>query len=826
MGLANFVSCSANHTEWLTEGWQCLVATQNGIATPVELADGAWIPAPVPGTAAAALRAAGAWNGTSSLELDNHDVWYRVCFAGDGDEVLHFEGMATIADVWLNGEHLLRSENMFLPCDVAVRTRDENTLFICFRSLTAWLEGQQGRARWRTRLAVPRTLRFARTTLLGRMPGWCPTVHPVGPWRPVARVRRAASFTVVRVDMRASLHGDEGRLVLRVELDGAALAGSPAGVEIGGCYAPLIEAPDCILTGEVVIPSVTQWWPHTHGSPQLYRTTLRIGEVVCDLGRIGFRSIEVDRGTDGDDFALRINGEPIFCRGACWTSPDVVALPGDAASYRPWLEAARDAGMNMIRIGGTMLYEANDFYALCDELGLLVWQDAMLASFDYPTTDAFHAVLAAELEHFLDRTQSHACLAVLCGGSEVLQQATMFGLDKDRIDDTLCRSVIPRIVEQRRPDIAYVPNSPSGGALPFQTNAGVAHYYGVGAYLRPLDDVRRSELCFASECLALANVPCSRTVEALHVASSADARWQRAIPRDPGAPWDFEDVRDHYLQTLYRVDPRHLREADFARYLELSRAVSCTLAEHVFGEWRRVGSGCHGGLIWQLQDLLPGAGWGVVDALGRRKPIWHALQRILRPQQLIITDEGLNGLALHVLNETPQPLHGVLRIVCLQYGTIPLREAERMVCVPPRGALQIGSMELLPSFFDISYAYRFAPCAHDVTVATLSDVEHGCVISEACHFPVARVLPPRDLGLEVAVEQVDGRWWLRARAKRFVQFLHVEDAAFTACEDWLHLLPGRERRIALQADRDETTVPDGAVRALNLVSPVRYSGRA
>ena len=112
--------------------------------TPSELGDASWITAPVPGTAATALRAAGTWNGASPLELDNHDVWYRVRFAGGGAEVLRFEGLATIADVWLNGEHLLRSESMFLPCEVTVWTQRANTLFICFRSLTAWLEGTAG----------------------------------------------------------------------------------------------------------------------------------------------------------------------------------------------------------------------------------------------------------------------------------------------------------------------------------------------------------------------------------------------------------------------------------------------------------------------------------------------------------------------------------------------------------------------------------------------------------------------------------------------------------------------------------------------------------
>ena len=115
---------------------------------------------------------------------------------------------------------------------------------ICFRSLTAWLEGQRGRARWRTRLALRhRTLRFARTTLLGHMPGWCPTVHPVGPWRPVQRVRARRIASPSRTSTCVPRNGHEGRVVLRVELDGEVPVGS-AGVEIDGRYAPLAKVAD------------------------------------------------------------------------------------------------------------------------------------------------------------------------------------------------------------------------------------------------------------------------------------------------------------------------------------------------------------------------------------------------------------------------------------------------------------------------------------------------------------------------------------------------------------------------------------------------------
>jgi beta-mannosidase len=824
--MARIVSCSASLIDSFADGWECVLTPSKAIASPEDFTGTEnWLPASVPGTAASALRAAGAWNGVPPLELDQQDVWYRVRFTGGGEETLHFEGLATIADVWLNGVYLFRSENMFLPHDAAVRTETMNELHICFRSLTTWLQDQRGRARWRTRLVVPPSLRFARTTLLGRMPGWCPRVHPVGPWRAVQRKRRLAPFNVSRVELRTLVLGEDGRLELNVILDVDPTSGIDAVIEVGGHAARLDRVEYQKLSGAVVIPDVMLWWPHTHGAPHLYKTTLRLGAVVCHLGDIGFRHISVDRGEDGCCFGIQVNGQEIFCRGACWTTPDLVALPGDAASYRPWLEAMRDAGMNMVRIGGTMLYESDDFFRLCDELGLLVWQDVMLANFDYPATPGFLASLSAEIENLLDRTQSNACLAVLCGGSEVLQQATMSGLPTDRIDDTLYRNFIPEIVRRLRPDLPYLINSPSGGDLPFLPDAGVTHYYGVGAYLRPLDDARRATVRFASECLAIANVPCDRTVASLHATTTTDPCWKQAVPRDLGTSWDFEDVRDHYLELLFAIDARRLRSEDFARYLDLSRAVSCILVEQVFGEWRRVGSTCRGGLVWHLQDVALGAGWGVIDAAGRRKPAWHALQRALRSRQLIITDEGLNGLAFHVLNERDTPLRGVLRIACLRSDAIPMRTAERAFQIEPRGAKRIDSADLLPSFFDITYAYRFSPPAHEVTIATLHDASDDTVIADAYHFPARGILPSRDLGMDVAVERQDGTWWLRLRSQCFAQFVHIEDATLTAREDWFHLPPGRERRVALHTTAGATALPEGEIHALNSKHVMRYAGR-
>lgn len=822
--MARLVSCSASLIDTLTIGWECTSTPPNAAAFPSEVPDSVrWIPARVPGTFAAALRDAGEWNGESPLELDHRDIWYRVRFNGGAEETLLFHGLATIADIWLNGEHA-GLENMFLPCSVSTRTSATNDLYICFRSLTQWLASQRGRARWRTRIAAPGTLRFARTTLLGRMPGWCPIVHPVGPWRPVQRKRRLLPYDVGTIDARASVVDGDGHLALRCVVDGDLPSGLDAVAEVGNRACRLDRISEREFAGKVVVPHVPLWWPHTHGQPRLHQARLRLGDAECDLGRIGFRTIEVDRGPDGSGFALHINGQPVFGRGACWTTPDIAALPCDAASYRPWLQALRDAGGNMVRIGGTMLYEADDFYALCDEFGLLVWQDAMLANFDYPTTEAFRTLLTAELEHFLHRTQLNACLAVFCGGSEVIQQAAMFGVPKDKIDDTLYQSVIPEVLRRIRPALPYVSNSPSGDGLPFLANSGVTHYYGVGAYCRPLDDARRAGVRFASECLAFAHVPCAHAVEELGISTTTDPRWKRSVPRDPGASWDFDDIRDHYLATLFKVDPLRVRYADFGRYLELSRAVSCILIEEVFSEWRRVGSTCRGALVWQWQDVQPGAGWGLMDPSGRRKPAWYAFQRACRTRQIMLTDEGLNGLAVHIVNEADEPLRAVLRLACLKHGSTPVREVEQPLVIGARSSLSLSSATLFPAFFDITYAYRFGPLAHDVTIASLHDEDSGRLIAEACHFPDIASLQPHDIGLEAKVEHDSDGWSLRLRSTSFAQFLHIDDHAFTASENWLHLAPGRDRRITLLPDREEAAVPQGEIRALNMDRVVRYAG--
>ncbi|CAO3411327.1 glycosyl hydrolase 2 galactose-binding domain-containing protein [Azospirillum largimobile] len=824
--MARIRSVTGRRITALTEGWDLTLLPPGGAAEAGELGEG--VPAPVPGTAAQALQAAGRWSLDDPLPLHDKDVVYRTRLRGHGPRTLRFHGLATIAEVRLDGERILTSDSMFLAHEVPVTLNGEAELSIRFHALHPLLAAKKGRARWRPKLAEPAALRFVRTTLLGHMPGWCPPVHTVGPYRPVELVEETGPVRVLNADLRSGHDGRDGQLSLCLTVEGAS-SGMTGSVEVAGQTAPLRFDGIDRFHADMTLPGVELWWPHTHGEPVLHGVVARIGTpggvVEIDLGRVGFRSLAVDRGADGNGFALLVNGERVFCRGGCWVPVDPVGLSAERAVYEPELRRMREAGANMVRVGGTMLYEGDAFFELCDELGILVWQDAMFANFDYPNDPAFLDSVRAEIAQLLDRTQASPSLAVLCGGSEMEQQAAMLGLPRASWTQGALIGAVMEEATARRPDLIQLPNSPSGGPLPFVADAGVTHYYGVGAYLRLLEDARRAGVRFAAECLAFSNLP---EDDPLGVPALHHSRWKERVPRDPGASWDFEDVREHYLEALYGVDPRRLRYEDPDRYRRLSRAVTGEVMQAVFDEWRRAGSGCAGGLVWQWRDPWPGAGWGVVAADGTPKPAWHALKRAFRPLRVILTDEGVNGLAVHLVNDTARPVEALLRLTAWRDGSVPVLKAERPVSLPARAAVMLPAAGMTDRFFDTTYTYRFGPAPHDVVSAQLlSAGREAEPIDESHYFPRGRSLPRADLGLTAAVERQGDDWALRLATRRLACSVHVEDEGFLAEDAWFHLSPGAERVVRLQPRAAAGNgVPDGEVHALNALAPVRYRGNA
>jgi beta-mannosidase len=663
--------------------------------------EGAWSAIAGPMTAAAALQH------RDGRDFDDETWWWRARFdAPVNAQVLGLDGIATCAQAWLNGERIVSSANMFVRhrVDATKLLRSAgNELLIRCAPLNAELKVKRPRPRWRAPMVAHQQLRWWRTTLLGRTPGWSPPLAPVGPWRNVWIGPREA---VVRESLWLHAHVEGGEGVVRCKLD------SPAELQLARDGREWNSR-----DGMLRIPHVALWWPHTHGEPAVYEAKLRIGHHEIALPPVGFRTIEADTSDGG--FGLRVNNEPVFCRGAVWMPLDAASLRAEAGRYTDALAQVCDAGMNMLRVAGTTVYEEDAFYEACDRAGVLVWQDFMFANMDYPSHDeAFAGSVQIEVRQQLQRLHAHPCVAVLCGNSEAEQQAAMWGAPREAWEHPLFHDTLPRLCEELAPRIPYWPSSAHGGALPQQPDTGTTSYYGVGAYLRPIEDARLSGLKFATECLAFANLP--------RDSSAPDLR----VPRDLGAMWDFADVRDHYLERLHAVNARELRRSDPERYLDLSSRVTGEVMARCFSDWRRPGSRCRGALVLMLRDLWPGAGWGLIDDEGTPKPCWDALKPVLQPLALLLTDEGMNGLYAHAVNDKAHARQLRLQLRAT-LGDAVVADATRSIDVPARGAVTVACASLLDHFLDLNWSHRFGPRPCDLVTCTLLD-ETGAVVAEVC----------------------------------------------------------------------------------------------
>lgn len=780
-----------------------------------------WLPAQVPGTVARALHLAGRYDLEQPRPLHDADFWYRATIAGEGMYMLEFSGLATLTEVFLDGRLLATSSSMFVPLRLPVQLHGHSVLHLAFRSLYGYLDRiKPPRARWRAAMIPRQNLRAVRTTLLGHMPSWCPEIHTVGPWLGMRLIPVGA---IEDIRLRTSLLDETGALSVAIQCR-ADLEGLP--LSCAGVSGKLGPADGDCYRATLTIDHVARWWPNGLGEPTLHEVILHLPSGPLMLGRVGFRRIEIDRADDGRGFALTVNGRPLFARGVVYTPVDPLH-PGGEEGLANRLQLLAAMGANVLRIAGPFCYESTEFFRQCDALGLLVWQDLMLANFDYPLTDAaFVKTLEDEIEALLHRLGGSPSLAVLCGGSEIHQQASMLGLPADRRHLAYFDERLAQLCQRLAPDLIVVPNSPSGGTLPFTLREGVSHYFGVGAYQRPLEDARRAAPRFATECLAFANVPEPISLEALGVAAVHHPAWKAGVPRDRGSSWDFEDIRDHYLERIFGLHPANLRRCDPGHYVVASRALAAHIMSATLAEWRRPASPTRGALVFTAGDLRLGAGWGLIDVTGEPKAAYHGFRQVAQPLSLFLTDEGCNGLDIHLVNDTAREFRLQLEVCALRDGALPVAQGSLVVDVPPSGGMTLEASQVLGHFFDLTYAFRFGPAGHDSIVVTARQTDDAAVpiFLQACHFPLGPYAPPEDVGLRARTLHADGAWWLEVTTSRMARFVHIDDRTHRPQDNYFHLPPGQPRRIRLLPRAADAACPEGSVSALNARYAVSYRG--
>lgn len=790
------------------EDWQLLQTRPGQYAAPGDLAD-QWtdastvsVPCPV--------------SLSESTAVDDFDWWQRCAFDASEHTTIEFQGLTFPATVFVDGERIADVTSMFLPVRVEVEC-GEHEICVRFGSLNDWLKRRRPRGRWRSSLVASQGLRWARTTLLGRAPVYGDQPAYVGFWRPVIVTSTRLRTTFI---LRADTTGD-------IEIEGSTTApeatqvelvlSDPAG-DVIARHATVVQAGRFTATARAEDPRL--WWPRGYGSQPIYRAAAFIdGQRVAERP-FGFRT--VNSTYDPSGFELHVNGVRIFCRGATWTPPNVRTLNVDHDEMRRHVKALADAGANMVRIVGGLVYEQAAFWDCCAELGVMVWQDAMQATFDPPPDVS--DVIARELEHVLDEVSGNPALVVVSGGSETLQQPEMLGVERETITIDVIDSLLPQVTA-RHSDAQYVRASPSpppnSDDLAIRPDTGIAHWFGVGGYLRPISDVRSASVGFAAECLAFANPPSAEAVER-HFGSASLAGhhpdWKAGVPRDRGSSWDFEDVRDFYAREVFGEDLLPVRRVDPERYLQLGRLAIAEAMGDCFRFWRRSDSGCSGALILAGKDTRPGAGWGLLDIDGDPKAALAVLARIWAPVAVILSDDGLSGVRLDIHNDTPRPVSGRLTLIATNSTGTRAVDSTRDVNVPAHSSLTFTDAELSGRFRDLSHAFRFGGPTADAIEATVR-FDDG-------REPIRDVLVvnphPRQAhaDLTAIARQRDGDHWdLCISSKVALRYVSVAIPGWTLSDNVFHLAAHLPYTVGLTRAANGAPIR-GTVGAIDLLSTV------
>ena len=657
----------------------------------------AWHAAVVPGCVHRDLRRHGLipdpFFGTNELDLqwiEHHDWDYTATFQVsarllDEDVVdLVSEGLDTLATVYLNGRKIAATDNMFISWRWNVKPllrRGRNELRIVFASV--------GRALPKTRPehrpkefndSVGRSSVFRKEQCQFGW-DWGPRFVTAGIWRELrleawsgnrlesVRVTQThAANGTVTLDLSPELTRPDAQATYAVTIS---LEGRTV-VESSGGAANLKSA----------IRNPQLWWPSGHGAQPLYTVEVAARDGTGRIfgtwsRRIGLRTIALDRSKDqwGESFQFVVNGRPVFAKGANWIPAHSFVGGLTRADYARDLQSAVRANMNMMRVWGGGLYESEDFYDLCDELGLLVWQDFMFACTLYPGDRAFLASVKTEAVDNIRRIRHRASLALWCGNNEIetLNWDTLEKNSKLRRDyDAVFHRVLPAAVAAHDGITPYWPTSPCRGGersndytdKALGEKSGDTHFWDVWHARHPVKDYEKWKFRFVSEF-------------GMQSYSSPETQATYSTPADNNV---FGPVMENhqkntagnqiildYVSRLYRFP----NTQDALIYLSQLNQAHCmqTGVEH----YRRISPICMGALYWQLNDCWPVASWSSIEHTGRWKALQHIARRFFAPALVSAhvpgTETAIIGnyrrttvreVHLYTVYDAPQPTNGVL----------------------------------------------------------------------------------------------------------------------------------------------------------------------
>lgn len=646
------------------------------------------------------------WIGTSDWEYETEFAVDDQLLENDKIEI-QFEGLDTYADVFVNGKKIIVADNMFLARKADIKkyvVKGQNNLSITFYSpinktmpvydSLPYIVPVSNNDQAEKRLSA-----FTRKAGYHYGWDWGPRLVTSGIWRPVSLV----AWKNVRIEdlfiKQLKLESENASLEAQLNLSATTEGVKKLQLFIDQDKEPVLTKNIMVFKGENNIAAkfemdhIKLWWPNGLGDQKRYQFRAVIldneKEVASRAVRRGLRTIEVVSQSDekGKSFYFKVNGKPVFIKGANYIPQDNFLPRVTKDRYEHVINTAVSSNMNMLRVWGGGIYENDVFYDLCDEKGLLVWQDFMFACTMVAPLENVKMNIIAEAKYNVKRLRNHCSIALWCGNNEATQfmNEKFWGHTKDNFKtqkdsasvfntyDEVFHTVLPGILKVYDDEKFYWASSPNYENYSMKYNfnlaSGDVHYWGVWWGKEPFEKYNEVVGRFMSE-YGFQSFPELETVKKYTIPSDYDINSE--VMKSHQRSTIGNGTITHYMKEMFAVPEK------FENFLYVGQILQAEGIKMALEAHRRAKPYCMGTLNWQIDDCWPVASWSSMDYYGR----WKAQQYMTKHafnKYLISAVKVKDSIQIHAVSDLYQSVKAVLQVSLLDFDGKILKSENKQV---------------------------------------------------------------------------------------------------------------------------------------------------